>query len=58
MRALTQVLSAIALVGIVTVPCLCYAGALSFSQLKVWIMVSTALWFVTTPFWMERRPRA
>ena len=36
-------------------PLLFFAGRLDLPQVKLWMLVATVLWFVATPFWMERK---
>lgn len=58
MRVFVQVISGAVLIGIVVVSALFYAGSVSDDQLRKWLLACTMLWFVTAPFWMERRQRA
>ncbi len=55
MRRLAQILSVLAL-GATLVPAFLYfGGALAFEPMKAWMLAATALWFVATPLWMERK---
>ena len=54
MKTVAQVISWIALVGTL-VPSIAYlAGGLTLDAVKTWMLVSTVLWFVTVPLWMDR----
>lgn len=54
MRTVAQVISWIALVGTIA-PALAYlGGATSLANVKTWMLVSTVVWFVTVPVWMDR----
>ena len=54
MRTIAKALSFLALAGILVPPALYLAGSLPLPAVKVWMLVATALWFVTVPFWMGR----
>jgi len=55
MRTAARFFSALALVATVLPACLFYAGKLDLPQVKTGMLVATVLWFLTAPFWMERR---
>jgi hypothetical protein len=54
MRRVTQIVSALALVGTILPPVLYLGGSLDPAQLKTWMFAATVVWFAATPFWMER----
>ena len=54
-RTLAQVISWIALAGSIVPALLFYVDRMSLPQVKLWMLVATVLWFVATPFWMERK---
>lgn len=54
MRTVAQIFSWIALAGTLA-PALAYlTGSLTLEAVKVWMLVSTLVWFGTVPFWMDR----
>lgn len=56
MRRLLQLISWLSLIGTVAPSMLYCAGALPNLEKVIWIMnLSTIVWFVVTPFWMERK---
>jgi hypothetical protein len=58
MRRALQLVSWLALAGIVIPPVLYFAGGLTLEAVKTVTMVATILWFVATPFWMNSRSSA
>jgi hypothetical protein len=54
-RNLLQVLSFLALAGIIVPPVLYLAGSLGKPPMQAFMLWSTVLWFATVPFWMGRR---
>jgi hypothetical protein len=55
MRRITQIASALALVGTVLPAVLFLGGSLDLARLKTCMFVATVLWFAATPLWMERK---
>ena len=55
MRKALQVISYLALVSVVAAPVLYYTGVLTLQANKSLMLASTVVWFVVTPFWMERK---
>jgi hypothetical protein len=55
MRRVTQIVSALALVGTILPPALFLGGRLDLAQVKTWMFAATVVWFAATPFWMERK---
>ena len=54
MRTVAQIVSWLALVGTL-VPSLAFlAGSITLDAVKTWMLVSTILWFISVPFWMDR----
>ncbi len=54
MKRVTPIISGLALAGTI-VPSLAYLfGNTALEQAKLWMLVSTALWFISVPFWMGR----
>lgn len=58
MRTVAQILSWLALLGTL-VPSLAFlAGSMTLDAVKTWMLVSTVLWFITVPFWMDRAKKS
>lgn len=55
MKPIFQIISWLALAGILVCTAFFFADRLDLDLLKVWLLVWTAVWFVSTPFWMECR---
>ncbi len=54
MKRVIPVFSALALAGTI-IPSLGFLfGNLALEEVKLWMLVSTAVWFVSVPFWMGR----
>lgn len=54
MRKIAAVVSFIALAGTIVPSCAYLAGSLTLDQVKFWMLISTVIWFVTVPLWMDR----
>lgn len=54
MRRILQLVSWLALAGIVVPPVLFLAGRMDLDQQKLWMLIATIVWFVATPLWMGR----
>ena len=58
MRTSAQIISWLALIGTL-VPSIAYlAGNITLDAVKVWMIVCTAIWFVTVPVWMDRAEKS
>jgi len=55
MRLITQIFSWVALAGTILPSILYLNGSLTLVQMKSIMLVSTVVWFIATPLWMERR---
>ena len=55
MKRFAQVLSGIALAGMIVPPCLFFADRLALGVMQQWLLGATLLWFAATPFWMEHK---
>ncbi len=55
MRTLAQIVSWLALAGTIGPALLFYVDRMSLPHVKLWMLVSTAVWFAVTPLWMERK---
>ncbi len=58
MRKALQLVSWLALAGIVVPPILYFTGGLTHEAVKTVTLVATILWFAATPFWMNDRSQA
>lgn len=58
MRKALQLVSSLALAGIVVPPILYFTGGLTLETVKTVTLMATVLWFVATPFWMNNRSSA
>jgi high-affinity nickel permease len=52
-RTLTQIISWLALAGVIVPPVLFLAGHLTLDTVKQWMLAATIVWTVATPFWMK-----
>lgn len=57
LRRPSQVLSALALAGILVSAGLVFAGRLPLQAAWVWMLVATATWFASAPWWLDRPAR-
>ena len=55
MKLLLQILSYIALAGIIAPPVMYLAGSMGKPMMSHLMLVATILWFATVPFWMGRK---
>lgn len=55
MRTLAGIISAAALAGTILPPCLFFAGRMEHETMNAWMVAAAAVWFLATPFWMERK---
>jgi hypothetical protein len=55
MRLIAKLISWIALLGVIVPPCLYLAGSMDLPVVKTWMLVSSLVWFVTVPIWMDRK---
>jgi hypothetical protein len=58
MRKALQIVSWLALAGIVIPPILYFTGGLTHEAVTTVTLVATILWFAATPFWMNNRSAA
>lgn len=54
MRRVAQIVSWIALIGALAPACLFFVDRCTLEQVKQWTLVATIVWFIATPFWMDR----
>ena len=52
-RTITQVISGLALAGVIVPPVLFLAGHMTLDAVKQAMLVATVVWTVATPFWMK-----
>ena len=55
MRILLQIISAIALVMTVLPSLIYFSGNMELATVKWLLIVASVVWFVATPFWMDRK---
>jgi len=55
LRLILQLVSWLALAGTVLPSCLFIAGQMDLNNVKTAMLVSTIVWFVATPLWMQRK---
>jgi hypothetical protein len=58
MRTVAQILSWLALLGTLAPSVAFLAGSMTLDAVKTWMLVSTVLWFITVPFWMDRAKKS
>ena len=58
MRKALQLVSSLALAGTVVPPILYFQGEMAHDVMMTVMLLATILWFVATPFWMNRRSGA
>lgn len=54
LRRVLQLVSWLALAGIVIPPVLFLAGRIDLDQTKLGMLIATVAWFIATPLWMGR----
>ena len=54
MRRTLQLISVVSLLGVIAPPLLYLADRMPLPSVKTWMLVFTAIWFATVPFWMGR----
>lgn len=55
MRKVAQIVSWIALIGVITPAIMYLAGGITLDAVKTWMLVFTIMWFATAPLWIDRR---
>ena len=58
MKKTLQLLSGLALAGIVVPPILYFASGMAHDTVKAVTLGATFVWFAVTPFWMNDRSKA
>ena len=54
MKSILKSVSALALIGTIGPPVLYLLGRMDAGPMKWWMVISTVVWFVATPLWMDR----
>jgi hypothetical protein len=54
MKITACIVSFLALAGTVVPPVLFFADRVTLDQTKLWMLVSTVVWFASAPLWMDR----
>ena len=55
MRKALQIVSWLSLAAMTVSPVLYLAGRMELPTVKMWMLVTTVVWFATVPFWMDRK---
>ncbi|MGB9603026.1 MAG: hypothetical protein ACP5MG_05725 [Verrucomicrobiia bacterium] len=55
MRIVLQIVSALAVVGLLSAPILFFNDLLTRDRVNTLLLICTLLWFISAPFWMERK---
>ncbi|MGC8744035.1 MAG: hypothetical protein ACP5T0_09170 [Verrucomicrobiia bacterium] len=53
MRIVLQIISALAVLGLLSAPVLFFNDLLARDHVNTVLIISTLLWFISAPFWME-----
>jgi hypothetical protein len=53
-RLLPQIVSWVALSGLLLPAILYMNDSMTLGDLKTWMLISTVVWFATTPLWMDK----
>jgi len=54
MKTISQIISWLALAGVVLPSVLFYLGSLEQESMKGIMLIATIVWFIFTPVWMEK----
>jgi hypothetical protein len=55
MRKLLQILSILALLGVIAPPALFLAGRIELAAVHTGMLIATVVWFGLTPFWIGQK---
>ena len=55
MRNILKLISFLALIGVILPSVLFLAGKIGLDDVYRYTLIATAVWFLTTPFWMDRK---
>jgi hypothetical protein len=55
MKRIAQLISYLALAATLLPAVLFFADAMPLPTARLWMLVAAVVWFVATPFWMERK---
>ena len=55
MKRILQIISIIGLILTIVPSYLVFTGVMELGANKTWMFVGTALWFITAPFWMNKK---
>jgi hypothetical protein len=53
MKLVAQLMSCLALAGILLMSMLFFAGSMTLSQVHFWMVIATIAWFISSYLWME-----
>ena len=55
MKRVAQIVSCLALAGVLLPPALFFVGKLELPAVQFWLLVAALAWFAATPLWMEHK---
>lgn len=55
MAAAAFVVSLIALAATIVPPIIFFGGGMTLDRMQLWMLIATAVWFVSAPMWMDRK---
>jgi hypothetical protein len=55
MRRIAQIVSWLSLAGVVAPAFIYLFGGMTLAAVKTWMLLFSAIWFVTVPVWMDRK---
>lgn len=55
MKVLLILLSVVGLLATIVPPVFMFLGSMELSEMKTWMGVGMLLWFVTAPFWINKK---
>ena len=55
MKRIAQLISWLALAGVLLPSCIFYCQGMELAQVKLWMLVFSVVWFLATPVWMEHK---
>lgn len=57
MKRILEIISYLALAGVVGAPIMFYMGKLTLEQNKEWMLIATIVWFATASFWIGTKKK-
>jgi len=56
MKGTARVISMLALAATILPSLLFFTGSLSLPSTKAWMLIATAVWYLSAPLWMQVKP--